>query len=255
MNHGKNRGMVTFITIFMVCLFWLLLMNLKDSLFFRKTGEVNTATITTDRESVTPKDSSEPYVSPIDFETLREENGDIYAWLDIPGTKISYPILQHSSDDSFYLRRGIDGKFNVNGSLFTESQYNKADFSDPVTIIYGHNMLNGNMFGRLQSYYSDKEFFSKNNKVIVYLPDREMHFTIFAAVPFDNWHILYNCNFSDTRAFNVFFNGILSIRAIGANFNENTSVEPDHQVLILSTCLKGNSNKRFLVCAKLYDGK
>ncbi|MCR5088453.1 MAG: hypothetical protein K6C08_02935, partial [Oscillospiraceae bacterium] len=47
--------------------------------------------------------SSDPYVSPVRFSDLRFYNPDIYAWLFIPGTDISLPLLQHSSDDSFYL--------------------------------------------------------------------------------------------------------------------------------------------------------
>lgn len=255
MNHGKRRGIVTSIAILMFCLILMLLMLLKGSPFFYKTSEETKPTITTENEKVIPAEPYELYVSPIDFQALKNENADIYAWLDIPGSEISYPILQHPNDDSFYLRRGIDGKYDVNGSLFTEKQYNKLDFSDPVTIIYGHDMLNGAMFGRLQAYYSDQAFFSENEEVIIYLADRELHFTVFAAVPFDSRHILYNYNFSNPRTYKVFFEEILSIRAIGGNISENPNVNTDKQMLILSTCLKGNSNKRFLVCAQLSEVK
>ena len=43
----------------------------------------------------------------------------------------------------------------------------------------------------------------------------------------------------------------MSVRAIGANVDENASLEPEDKVIILSTCLKGNKDKRYLVCAKL----
>ena len=72
-----------------------------------------------------------------------------------------------------------------------------------------------------------------------------------AAVPFEKWHILYNYDFSNSRTYRVFFDDIMSVRAIGANVDENASLEPEDKVIILSTCLKGNKDKRYLVCAKL----
>lgn len=68
--------------------------------------------------------TSEPdYTSPVDFAALRERCGDIYAWLDIPDTDISYPVVQNA-DDTYYLTRDIDGNYAAEGSLFTESAYN-----------------------------------------------------------------------------------------------------------------------------------
>lgn len=202
---------------------------------------------------VTSQEPAETFSSPIDFETLQAANSHVYAWMDIPGTTISYPILQHPTDDTFYLTHGLNGKKDAAGALFTERQYNKADFTDPVIIVYGHNMRGGEMFGRLQQSYSDAAYFSEHKKIVVYVPQRELHYEIFAAVPFENWHILYNYNFSNRRLFKMFFKELLSIRAIGANFEANANPEEAKQVLILSTCLKGNRNKRYLVCAKYVE--
>ncbi len=192
-----------------------------------------------------------PYISPVDFEELAKVNADIYAWLDIPGTDISYPLLQHDSDDGYYHRRDMNGNYDINGSLYTEGSYNGRDFTDPLTIVYGHNMDDGSMFGTLQKNYSSKTDLAEKSEIVIYLPDREMHFAVFAAVPYDKRHILYNYDFSDRRTFRLFFDEILSIRAMEAVFAEKASVTSGEQVLILSTCLAGNSKNRFLICAKL----
>lgn len=190
----------------------------------------------------------------INFNSLKRSNPDIYAWLDIPGTRISYPVLQRAGDDSFYHRRNQYGGYDINGSLYTEDTYNGLDFNDPVTIIYGHNMRSGVMFGTLRSRFSNQAALAANPEIVIYLPDRELHYTVFAAVPFDNRHILYSHDFSNARTFRAFFKQIMSIRELNSVVAKGASVSSDDKVLILSTCTSTtdtNDQFRFLVCAKL----
>ncbi len=133
--------------------------------------------------------SGKDYKSPVDFATLQKVNPDIYAWLDIPDTDISYPVLNRADNNEFYLKHDSLGKYDKKGALFTED-YNSLDFEDPVTIIYGHNTINGSMFGTLEKDYSDQKFFKKHQKIMIYIPDREYEYTVFAAVPYSNVHIL-----------------------------------------------------------------
>lgn len=201
-------------------------------------------------QSVTQK--SQKYKSPINFRSLKKKNPDIYAWIEIPSLDIAYPVLQNS-DDTKYLRRDINEKYDIKGSLFTESKYNGTDFSDPLTIIYGHSMPDGTMFGKLQGTYSTEDGMKANSEVIVYLPESELHYKVFAAVPYDNRHILYNYDFTNKRIFRIFFMDIMSIRSLGAAFDSDVSINTDDKVLVLSTCLLSDRNKRFLVFAKLAD--
>lgn len=196
-------------------------------------------------------EEAEPYVSPVDFDALREINEDIYAWLYIPNTEVSYPLLQNPQDDTYYLRRSMEGSYDLNGVLFTEATYNGTDFSDPLTIVYGHNMKNGAMFGSLQRMYSSQEGMEEYSEVIVYLPEKELHYTVFAAVPFDKRHILYNYDFTDERTYRLFFRELLSVHALNAIYAEDASIQYGDNALILCTCLNGDRDKRFLVCGKL----
>lgn len=87
---------------------------------------------------------------------LEEFEGDCIAWLRAPDTPIDYPVLKAVDYDQ-YLRHLPNGEYNLNGSLFLD-YHCKPDFSDPMSIIYGHNMGSGMMFGTLagyknQSYY------------------------------------------------------------------------------------------------------
>lgn len=200
-----------------------------------------------------PETETEPYVSPVDFDGLWAVNTDIYAWLDIPGTEISYPVIQHPDDDLYYLRRNIKGKSDKNGTLFTQASYNSKDFSDPLTVIYGHNMNDGQMFGKLQSIYSSPESLKEHSEIVIYLPDRELHYYVFAGVPYDDRHLLYAYDFNNKRTFRLFFQEILSVRSLQAAFADDVAVSAGEKTIILSTCLHGNKNKRFLVCGKLIE--
>ena len=111
-------------------------------------------------------------------------------------------------------------------------------------------MNSGAMFGTLQETYSQPGAVEEYGQIIVYLPTEEIHYQIFAAVPANKAHILYYYDFSDPEIFQLFLERVYAIRSIGANFNQNISVTPDDQLLILSTCLSGNSEHRYLVLAK-----
>ena len=196
-----------------------------------------------------PEATEEPYVSPIDFASLQEQNPDIYGWLRIPNTEFDFPLVQRQGDDSFYLTHNSDGEEDPAGAIFTESAYNSADMEDPVTVAYGHQMHAGTMFGKLQETYSQENALEDYGEVIVYLPEKELHYQVFAAVPYDNRHILYNYDCTDSRRFNAFLNSIYEVREIGAQFASGVTVPTDDKVLVLSTCLAGNSQRRYLVLA------
>ena len=86
-----------------------------------------------------------------------------------------------------------------------------------------------------------------------YLTEKEMHYKVFAAVPYDNRHILYTYDFTSKRRYNAFLNSVFDVREIGAQHSTDVSVTPEDKLLILSTCLQGNSHRRFLVVAKCVD--
>lgn len=196
--------------------------------------------------------STEEYISPVDFETLQSINPDIYAWIEIPGTTISYPIVQHPTDDSFYLRHNTDGEYSSSGSIFTEGRYNSKDFSDPITLIYGHHTSSDNMFGPLQAYFSDDSFLTNNPTIVIYTPDTEYVYSVFAALPYNNSHILYSHDMNDPEQYQAFFDEVMNTRELGAFLDTSKAPQnTDTNVVILSTCLDGNSQRRFLVMGSL----
>lgn len=200
-------------------------------------------------ESVTESTSDETkYQSPIDFEKIRKDSPDVFSWLSIDGTDINYPVVFREGDNSYYLRRNIKGEYDSNGSLFIED-YNKTDFSDPVTVIYGHHLSSGAMFGKLQEIYTNPETFKNHSKITVYTPEKLFTYRVFCAVPLDNSHILYYNNFNNALVFEKYFKDIYETRSLMAVFDEGTVIRPGDRVLMLSTCFENDYSRRYVVMA------
>lgn len=104
----------------------------------------------------------------IDFDSLRAISGDAVAWIFAPGTTINYVIAQ-SDDNSYYLRRLLDGTGAVCGTIFADYRCS-SDFTDWNTIIYGHKMDNGTMFASLANYLNQAYY--EEHPIIVYLCPR-----------------------------------------------------------------------------------
>lgn len=200
------------------------------------------------------EETSEYVYEDVNFAVYQKINKDIYAWIRIPGTPIDYPILNRKGDNEYYLKRNYYRYADTRGSIFTED-YNNRDFNDPVTLIYGHNMSSGSMFGSIQKTYTKKSFMQSHKELQIILPDKTYTYEIFAAVPYSNIHLMYYYDFTNTYVFTEVMNDILSVRAMNAVVDKTVKVTPDDHIVILSTCLSGNGNQRYLLLAVRRDAE
>ena len=208
---------------------------------------------TTNTETGEGETEADQEAGTIDFDYLKTLNEDIYAWITVPGTIIDYPILQHPSDDTYYLHHNLDGSYGYPGCIYTE-KLNAKDFTDPNTVIYGHNMKAGTMFAALHKF-EDGSFFEENREVKVYLPDKTLHYKIFAAYVYDDRHLLYSFDFSDKDVYASYLKSIYDIRDMSANIDKDIEVTEEDKIITLVTCMAGEANaeKRLLVQAVLEE--
>lgn len=89
-----------------------------------------------------------------EYVDLHNQNNDMVGWLKIEGTNIDYVVVQKAGDNEYYLNHAFDGSSNSNGSIFMDYRSNIVT-PTTNTIIYGHNMKSGMMFGGLKNYLSD----------------------------------------------------------------------------------------------------
>ena len=192
-----------------------------------------------------------PDISELSFDELMEINRDVYAWIYIPGTNVDYPVLQSLTDwdDSFYLHHNVYRQYQFSGCIFSEVQ-NALDFEDPVTVLYGHNMLSGSMFATLHRF-SDKDFFDQYNTAFIFTRDKVLTYLIYSAYIYDDRHILNSFNMYDEDDFRAYRLSTLEPRSYSSNVREGVELDEDSKILTLSTC--GGDNGRLLVQGVLVD--
>ena len=209
----------------------------------------------TEDDAQLPEATEEPVVDlPVDFAALEEINPDIYAWVEIPCTTINYPVLQHPTKDEYYNDHGADGKYSPYGSIFSQASYNGRDFHEPVTVLYGHNLVYGmeNMFAMLNNY-ADADFFDAHDTIYIYTPDSVLEYRVFAAYVHSNEHILAYRDFTDAVVFDEYFKSMRETDDVYSNFNDEYMPAAEDRVLTLSTCFNRNNRQRYIVQAVLVD--
>lgn len=214
------------------------------------TTEAVTTEIKQPTESIAETETSETEI-PIDFDALHEQNKDIYAWIEVPGTDINYPILQ-SKTENYYLNRNLDGSSGLPGRIYTNA-CNEKDFSSYHTVIYGHNMKNGTMFAGLHKF-EDKTFFDENQKIIIYTQDGEMlTYQIYTATAYSDAYLTSAFDPSTSEGMLLFIDSIKSGENAGGkqNIREDMKITSKDKLLTLSTCIAGQDDKRYLVIGVL----
>lgn len=181
--------------------------------------------------------------NPIDFTQLLSVNSDIVGWLRIRALDISYPVVQ-GKDNDYYLHRTFEKTDNFAGCLFVNS-YNMGDFTDQNTIIYGHNMKNGSMFGKLKNF-SDPEVCKKSRYFWIFTPDFIYQYRIFSASVVDKTGLTYQISFTDDE-FDQFISRAYSNSVVD---NQGVTVTKEDRIVTLSTCT-GDDSTRFVVMGKL----
>ena len=181
--------------------------------------------------------------NPIDFTQLLSVNSDIVGWLRIRALDISYPVVQ-GKDNDYYLHRTFEKTDNFAGCLFVNS-YNMGDFTDQNTIIYGHNMKNGSMFGKLKNF-NDPEVFKKSRYFWIFTPDFIYQYRIFSASVVDKTGLTYQISFTDDE-FDQFISRAYSNSVVD---HQDVTVTKEDRIVTLSTCT-GDDSTRFVVMGKL----
>ena len=181
------------------------------------------------------------------YEKLYEKNQDLRAWIQIPKTKLDYPVMYTPGEPTYYLRRGFDKNYALSGTPFIGLN---GDIDKDMFIIYGHNMSNGTMFAALPSYEKE-DFYQDHKEIILTTPEEERAYEVFASlkvqVPVKEGVAYYNYSGDLDDA---------SYKELVQYLEENSLIQTGagpknrEQILILSTCSYHTEDGRFFIAAK-----
>ncbi|MCL1897097.1 MAG: class B sortase [Clostridiales bacterium] len=184
---------------------------------------------------------------------LREENPDMVGWLRIPGTRISYPVMQTPDNPEYYLDKNFKKEYTANGSLFASS-ISDVDEPTDVVIIFGHRMKTGAMFGSMGDFL-DPDFLQEHETVIFDTFTCRNEYKVYClfslaigvAGEFDYY------NYSDFFTEEMFDTFVSQAQAISNVENPGNKPVLGDKILLLSTCEYTHENGRLVLVAVRVD--
>lgn len=188
----------------------------------------------------------------VDFEGLQDVNDDIIGWIYIPKTNVSFPVVKGKSNNQ-YLYQSYKEEYLTAGSIFADYRCGK-DFADRHTLIYGHNMHNGSMFGKLKKYASS-EYKEKHPYVYILLPDGSVNrYEVFAYHQADVEGVVFDLPLGETCSDEDFAR--LAEEIISSNsYEQEQGIEiAGEKYLTLATCTQDSRNDvRVCISARLAE--
>ena len=181
----------------------------------------------------------------VDFDALHKISRDAVAWIYAPDTEINYVIAQ-TDNNRYYLENQIDGGLSFGGTIFVNCS-NHADLSDWNTVIYGHYMKNGMMFGSIKNYDS-QDYYEKHPVMYLYTPGHRFRLELIAA--YTTW--LTDASYCVPKT-EKGRDKIVANAKKQSVFASDVTVERGDKLVTLSTCPDDFFDKTYVVVGKLAE--
>lgn len=183
----------------------------------------------------------------VDLKALKEINDEIIGWLYFEDGLISYPIL-YSGDNDKYLKRNYKEEYMASGSIFMDKD-GAPDFSDHYTLLYGHNMRDLTMFGKLRYYRTEKDYVKDHGYFRIITEDNEYRYEIFSCRQVLSESDVFS-------AIDRYSEGLAEFAKKelmgGSSVDKNIKISDTNHVLALSTCVN-DYKYRYIVCGVRMD--
>ena len=183
----------------------------------------------------------------VDLNPYIKINPETVGWIQVNGTIISYPVVQHKNNE-YYLNHDFYKRRTDIGAIFADYRDNFEEFNSN-TIIYGHNIVNGTMFGQLPRLLN-KSWLSNKKYHYIKLSTKKTNtiwkiFSVYEVYPTIDY---LQSNYNSMDKYKSFLNLIKKRSA----YNFNTKLKTTDKIITLSTC-NNIGNKRMVVHAKLIN--
>lgn len=179
------------------------------------------------------------------FEELESKNPDVLGWLSVYGTGIDYPLVQGADNDA-YLNTSVTGEYALSGSIFLDCK-NQRDFSDFNSIIYGHHMEKGTMFGDIGKFV-EPEFFEEHRYGSIYYAGENHGIEFFAALSVDAYDTgVYRPAVVGMEAQQEYLDGVWT-KAVQ---KRELDITTEDRLVLLSTCDSRSTSGRHILVGRI----
>ena len=179
---------------------------------------------------------------------LQSQYDEMIGWIQIEQTKVDYPIMQ-ADNNEFYLTHNYEGKKLRAGSIFLDYR-NDPSLKDRHSILYGHDLRNGSMFGQLHQY-GEQSFADANRLFTIDTGNERLQLEVFAA-----YETTTDFYYIETQLTNESYQQFIETIKKRSVITYEGNINVSDQIITLSTCVSDNgSNERFVVHAKVVERK
>ena len=166
----------------------------------------------------------------VNFDELKQQYPDVVGWLKVDDLDISYPIVQ-TADNDHYLNHDATGAPSIDGAIFLDCR--NSSFSDDLhSLLYGHNMLDGSMFGTLQKYTDEQFYKDGKGTFVIYAPTGAYQYEIFAVQVVDADDEAYTVGYKTAEVYDAFVRNLKE----GSMYDTGVELGNLDHVVTLSTC-------------------
>lgn len=177
------------------------------------------------------------------FDQLLQINTDIVGWVSIEDTGIDFPVVQ-SSDNDYYLNHNVEKKSSARGSIFMD--YRNTDVNNDIhTVIYGHYMKDGSMFGEL-SKYKDAAYYHEHDVITFEGIEEPAKYQIFSVYIYSPEDQFFQYQFEDKPQYKGYLDKIIE----KSMYDTGVKVTSNEQLLTLVTCTYEVADARLIIHAK-----
>lgn len=170
----------------------------------------------------------------------KKEYPNMIGWIICKDTPINYPVMQ-ADDNSYFLSHLPDGSKDKLGAIFLDSGADSS-FKSPVSVIYGHMMKDGEMFGSLKGYRK-QDYYDEHQELELYTDNGVKKIELLAAYIVDGSSNPYPSSFNTSDDFNNYINKI----KVNSFFVSKVKATPGDKLIILSTCAYDFKNARLAI--------
>ena len=181
----------------------------------------------------------------IDWEGLKAINPGFFAWIELEDSTIDYPVIK-GDDNVWFLKHLPDGTYNDAGTIFIDVN-NQTDFSDRVTVFYGHHMLDDPlMFAEVENF-KNQSYYDTHQKFLIHTPDAEYEMYPLAGYVTSGTAGYVQLSFGSDEEYAAYVNDFIA----RSDFTSQETFSPSDQILMLSTCSYDITDGRYVLIGKL----